>query len=75
MRRVLTNDELRADIPYIPHITVGTFSDIVAGQDVARKVAGEGFGISGRINEVSIIEIIGDSMNILENIKLGEACV
>ena len=71
----ILTDELRADIPYIPHITVGTFSDIVAGQDVAGKVKGEGVEIDGLINEVAVIEIADGSIKILENIKLGEASV
>jgi 2'-5' RNA ligase len=53
--------ELRADIPFIPHITLGYTVDAAYCQQVADELNAKNFELRGEINILDVVELAGDS--------------
>ena len=62
--------ELRADIPYIPHITVGYTADAVYCQHAADALNAKPFELRGVIETLDVVEIVGDSGRTVAQVAL-----
>jgi 2'-5' RNA ligase len=62
----LLKDNLRSDLPYIPHITIGLFDNARECKEAADFTNKEGISIAGEINSIDIIDF---QNNLVEKIK------
>ena len=60
----------RADIPFIPHITVGANPDFDACESIAREMTPVTRLVHGRISKVSLIEITDAAVEIIKECRL-----
>ena len=60
----------RADIPFIPHITIGANPDFDACDRIAREMTPLTRLVRGRISKVSLIEITAAAVETLEEFHL-----
>ncbi len=65
--------ELRHDIPYIPHISIGDNTDELKMSLLADNINEEGRIISGRIDAITILDFDGRSVSNLRTIPLMPA--
>ena len=68
--------ELRLDIPFYPHITIGNSSDPLICKSLADELNGQNFGIEGAVNNLDIVSIVAPDKRItevktIERIKLA----
>jgi hypothetical protein len=61
----------RADIPFIPHITIGANSDFGACESIAREMTPLTRLVRGRILKVSLVEITAAAVNTIEEFRLS----
>lgn len=59
----------RLDLGYIPHIGIGTDTDVMKMKKQCEELNQQGISISGRITEVVIAEYDGSTVNDLKTIK------
>ena len=62
---------LRHDIPYIPHMTIGIFSDTGQAQKAVDDINGREFAIAGQMTAVDIVSDNTGRIKTLEKINLG----
>lgn len=63
-------DELRLDLPYVPHITIGSFAEPEASKQLAERLNGERFEIRGVIDEVMIVSLGAGGLTAVSTIPL-----
>lgn len=63
--------ELRLDIPFVPHLGIGTNPNKDAMDDLAKSIADSGKSISGTINELVMAEYDGKKVTNLTSVALG----
>jgi 2'-5' RNA ligase len=63
--------ELRTDIPFIPHITIGYTSDAAYCRQIADEWNAQTWEIMGRIELLDVVELSGDSGQTVAQIALG----
>jgi 2'-5' RNA ligase len=66
----LLADDLRLDIPYIPHITLGYTPDPAFCKQVADDLNRQPFTISGAIEQLSIVRVEGETATTIASIPL-----
>jgi len=66
-------DQLRLDVPYIPHITIGAFDNAHACKAVADTLNQGGLAISGRVERLSILAVEPEHVTLAGTIPLGPA--
>ena len=59
----------RLDLGYIPHIGIGTDSDVMKLKNQCGKLNQKGLAISGRVSEIVIAEYDGATVHDLKTIK------
>jgi hypothetical protein len=64
-------DQLRLDVPYIPHITIGAFDDAHACKAVADTLNQGGLAISGLVGRLSILAVEPGRVTLAGTIPLG----
>ncbi len=62
--------ELRADIPFIPHLTIGMSQRKGEMDELAKRLMGEKPSISGVLNALTIIEFNGSTVTDYQRIEL-----
>ena len=65
-------DELRLDVPYIPHITIGSFADPAVSKQLADRLNEEGFEIAGVIEAVQIVAVGDGGITAVSTIPLAD---
>ncbi len=68
--RVIAN-ELRLDIPFIPHIGIANSLDPHRCKQLTDRLNSQQFEIRGRIDRLDIITSQGDLVELIESINLG----
>jgi 2'-5' RNA ligase len=68
----LLASELRLDIPFLPHIGVGSAVTPGACKDLAQDLNEGNFSIEGTIDSLDITSFDGKSMKTIERIRLGQ---
>ncbi len=63
-------DQLRLDIPFIPHINVATSLDPMVCKGVADEINGQNVCISGSIRIIDIVQYANRTVTTLEQISL-----
>lgn len=63
-------DQMRLDIPYIPHITVATSPDPTVCKRIADAINNEPFTISGSIDLIDIVQFTNRTVTTMEQIAL-----
>jgi 2'-5' RNA ligase len=66
-------DQLRLDVPFIPHITIGAFDDAHACKAVADRLNQGSLAISGRVERLSILAVEPERVTLDGTIPLGAA--
>jgi hypothetical protein len=66
-------DQLRLDVPYIPHITIGAFDAAQECKAVADSLNQGGLAIGGRVERLSILAVEPGRVTIAGTIPLGRA--
>ena len=64
---------LRLDLPYIPHITIGTLSSRTEAKALCDELNHQGIRIQGRLKALTVGTIAGGKFNNLSVHALGEA--
>jgi 2'-5' RNA ligase len=67
----LLKTQLRLDIPYLPHITVGAFVDAGECKAAADSLKQRSFGVDGRISRLSLLQVTQTSVTTLTDIDLA----
>jgi len=62
--------ELRRDIPFIPHLGIGNDDDKKVMEHLADKINKQGLTISGKIEQLTVVEYDGKKVRDLHNIDL-----
>ena len=63
--------ELRLDIPFIPHLGIGTNKDKSSMEKLAKSLAKSGKSIAGTIDELTLCEYDGKKVTDLQTFSLG----
>lgn len=63
-------NEQRLDIPYIPHITVGSFADPQQGQQLAERLNSENFVIDGAVDALDVVALADGELTAVQTIPL-----
>ncbi len=63
--------ELRHDIPFIPHITLGHTADSVYCKTAADAINEQPFKVGGLIETLDVVEVQGDAARTVTQIKLA----
>ena len=63
--------ELRLDIPFVPHLGIGTNPDEGAMEELAKSIAQGGKSIAGTIDELVVAEYDGKKVTDLKTINLA----
>jgi hypothetical protein len=63
-------EELRTDIPYAPHVSIGNSKDEHICAQLMRELNAERFEIIAEVNRVDVVRIEGDSLKIVSSIEL-----
>lgn len=63
--------ELRLDIPFIPHITLGHTPDVAYCNAAADAINKQPFELAGVIDVLDVVELEGDTARTIAQIKLG----
>ena len=61
----------RADIPYVPHITVASHTDFSDCETLAASLAADQRDMNGTVEALTVIEIVGARVAIVANLPLG----
>ena len=64
---------LRAELAYIPHLTVASHRDPVAARRNAAALNTEAFAIPGRIDELEILRLDGEVVRRVATVPLASA--
>lgn len=64
--------ELRQDLPYIPHVGIGTNQIEKPVKELAEQIENDGKKIAGSINELTIVEYDGTKVVDLKTISLAD---
>lgn len=64
-------NELRLDIPYIPHITVATSPNATHCKRIADEINSEHVAIQGAITTIDLIEVANRTVTTVEQFLLG----
>ena len=64
---------LRLDVPFIPHITIGTLKDRAAAKALCDELNRDGVRIEGHLKELTVGALEGGKLNTLSVHALGEA--
>jgi hypothetical protein len=64
--------ELRLDIPFIPHITVGNLTDSLRCIALVDELNAQDFEISGTITALDVIKESNGNITTIERIKLAD---
>ena len=67
----LFTDQLRLDIPYIPHITVATSLDPMVCKRLADEINHQQIAISGTIRAIDIVQFANRTVTTLARIPLA----
>ncbi|MEM7112547.1 MAG: 2'-5' RNA ligase family protein [Chloroflexota bacterium] len=67
----ILHGELRLDIPYLPHITIGSFAEPMESKQLADQLNHEGFEIVGAIESVQIVALGGGGITAVSTIPLA----
>lgn len=62
---------LRADIPYVPHVTVAAMEDHGKAQRLAEAIAAAGLSIRGRLERLDIVAFDGAVLDVLRSCPLA----
>jgi 2'-5' RNA ligase len=62
---------LRLDLPFVPHLTVGRFTDAVAARQLADRLNAGAFAIPGTLSSVDVVQRKGTGVQTLARIPLG----
>ena len=68
----LLSSQLRLDIPFVPHITIGNTSDPESLQKVIEDRNARNLSIKGTIDTLDVLQYDGQEVKTLERIKLGK---
>lgn len=68
----LLESELRHDIPFIPHVGIGTSDEKVEADKVVRMIEQADRRIEGTVSKITIVEFDGKKVTDLQTIPLGE---
>ena len=68
----LLASELRLDIPFLPHIGIGSALSPEACKDLADNLNQGSFSVEGRIDTLDIASFDGEAMRTIERIQLGQ---
>lgn len=63
--------ELRLDVPYIPHITVGGSADPQACKSLADELNRQDFRLDGRVSALDVIRYEAGSVETIARVPLG----
>jgi hypothetical protein len=63
--------ELRLDIPFIPHLGIGTSQDPRACKGLADRINREGVAIAGRIERLDVAVVETDTVRTIETVELA----
>jgi hypothetical protein len=66
------SSELRLDIPFIPHVGIGTSIDETEMQTLAKKINSEGVSIQGLLDTILVVQFDGTKVVDLESCSLAE---
>ena len=61
----------RLDIPYIPHITIGTLQDRAEARELCARLNRDGVNISGRLNSLTVGALAGGEFVNLQRLALA----
>jgi 2'-5' RNA ligase len=67
----LLTDELRLDIPFVPHITLGHTDDRAYCNAAANAINEQPFELQGRIEVLDVVEVQGEAARTVTQIKLA----
>jgi 2'-5' RNA ligase len=67
----LLADELRSDIPFVPHITLGYTPDAAYCEAAANAINAQPFELRGVIEVLDIVEVESEAARTVTQIKLG----
>ena len=56
--------ELRLDIPFYPHISIGHFRDPLNGKRLADELNGQAFSVEGTVGNLDIVSIVATNKEI-----------
>jgi 2'-5' RNA ligase len=62
---------LRADIPYLPHVTVGSAVDLSESRALADELNASGFRVEGRVGRLDIVTYDGRAVETVEEVVLA----
>lgn len=65
--------DLRLDIPYVPHMTLGRFADGRACQKVATELSLQPIAIEARIETVDLVDFDGAALRTIQQFPLSGA--
>lgn len=68
----LLESELRHDIPFIPHVGIGTSDEYKEAEKVVRMIEQAQRPIIGTVSKITIVEFDGKKVTDLQTIPLGE---
>lgn len=63
--------ELRADIPFIPHLGIGNDDSEQTMKDLAKRLSADGISINGQISELTVAEFDGTKVVDITKIPLS----
>jgi len=66
----ILTDELRPDIPFIPHITIGTFDKQRKCKVVADELSDTDFSIEGQLKTIDIISFENNRIETIKRVSL-----
>jgi len=66
----ILESELRLDLPFVPHIGVASNPSSIMCKKIVDKLNQQDFEISGKVENLNIVEYDGESTKTIEQIKL-----
>jgi 2'-5' RNA ligase len=60
----------RAEIPYVPHITVAAYSDFSACEALAASLAGDQWEINGTVGALAVVELVGAQVTTVADLPI-----
>jgi 2'-5' RNA ligase len=63
--------ELRSDIPYVPHVTIGEFGNMPGAVALAGELSAEPIDLRGRVDQLVVLSLEGDAVVATNAIALG----
>jgi 2'-5' RNA ligase len=64
--------KLRLDIPYVPHVGIATLKDAQRCKELADELNGRRLRVSGKVEEISVVEYDGKVVRDLRHFRLPD---